>query len=72
MCLLSPENDTEQKAGADMDEQNFYLDTIGQIVPAQREQIINAFYEFLELEHYMNPLPRSSRHSSAFMTMNSA
>ena len=40
-----------QKAGADMDEQNFYLDTIGQIVPAQREEVINAFYEFLELEH---------------------
>lgn len=34
-----------------MDEKNFYLDTIEQIVPAQREQIVNAFYEFLELEH---------------------
>ncbi len=34
-----------------MDEKNFYLDTIEQIVPAQREQIMTAFYEFLELEH---------------------
>ncbi len=34
-----------------MDEKNFYLDTIEQIVPAQREQIVTAFYEFLELEH---------------------
>ncbi len=34
-----------------MDEKNFYLDTIEQIVPAEREQIMTAFYEFLELEH---------------------
>lgn len=34
-----------------MDDKNFYLDTIEQIVPAQREQIMAAFYEFLELEH---------------------
>ncbi len=34
-----------------MDDKNFYLDTIEQIVPAQREQIMTAFYEFLELEH---------------------
>lgn len=34
-----------------MDEKNFYLDTIEQIVPAEREQIMAAFYEFLELEH---------------------
>jgi putative GTP pyrophosphokinase len=40
-----------QKEGKRMDEKNFYLDTIEQIVPAQREQIMTAFYEFLELEH---------------------
>ncbi len=34
-----------------MDEKEFYLETIEQIVPAQREQIMETFYEFLELEH---------------------
>ncbi|MDE5565127.1 MAG: GTP pyrophosphokinase family protein [Oscillospiraceae bacterium] len=34
-----------------MDEQNFYLNTIEKVVPNQREQVMEAFYEFMELEH---------------------
>ena len=35
-----------------MDEKNFYLDAIRDVVPANKEdQIQDAFYSFLELEH---------------------
>lgn len=34
-----------------MEEQNFYLNTIEKVVPNQREQVMEAFYEFMELEH---------------------
>ena len=34
-----------------MDEQSFYLNTIEQVVPHQHEEVMAAFYEFLELEH---------------------
>lgn len=34
-----------------MDEQNFYLNTIDKVIPNQREQVMEAFYEFMELEH---------------------
>ena len=34
-----------------MDEQKFYLDTIERMMPGKREQLVEAFYEFLELEH---------------------
>ena len=34
-----------------MDDQKFYLDTIERVMPGKREQLVEAFYEFLELEH---------------------
>ena len=34
-----------------MDEQSFYLNTIEQVVPHRHEEVMAAFYEFLELEH---------------------
>ena len=34
-----------------MDEEQFMLDTVVQISPAQQEQIVTVFHEFIELEH---------------------
>ncbi len=34
-----------------MDEQSFIIDTIEKVVPNHHEQVMSAFYEFLELEH---------------------
>ncbi|MBR0484990.1 MAG: GTP pyrophosphokinase family protein [Oscillospiraceae bacterium] len=34
-----------------MDEEKFMLDTVTQITPAQQEQLVHVFHEFIELEH---------------------
>ncbi|MBE6877052.1 MAG: GTP pyrophosphokinase family protein [Ruminococcus sp.] len=34
-----------------MDEEKFMLDTVTRITPAQQEQLVNIFHEFIELEH---------------------
>lgn len=34
-----------------MDEEQFMLDTVAKITPAQQEQIVNIFHEFIDLEH---------------------
>ena len=34
-----------------MDEEQFMLDTVVQITPAQQKELVNVFHEFIELEH---------------------
>lgn len=34
-----------------MDQEQFMLDTVAQISPAQQEQLVNIFHEFIDLEH---------------------